>query len=220
MPRGGKREGAGRKSEWKHRKTTVIRVPEAIATELIGLAKKLDQGAHSDSVMNSESSPFDLVTKSIKTVVEQWREKASVASPKNTDWRRVRQLLGDLESAIQDGKSLDFDTKSKGHPGQMSLLQGTLESPESVTNSETTAVIEDSVDGWLTTKECLNALGNPISHETFRKLNADELRQRYNLQAVPERRIKKEGYRWLRMDAMSPARVHPLPEGSERSGEG
>jgi hypothetical protein len=184
------------------------------------LAKKLDQGEYSGSVVNSEIPPGDLVAELIGSVVGQWKEKASAASPKNTDWRRVRQLLGDLESAIQGGKILDFDTKSKSHPGQMSLLQEGLESSEFATNSEDIAVVEDLADDWLTTKECLNALGNPISHETFRKLNADELRQRYNLQAAPERRIKKEGYRWLRIGAMSFAQVNPLPEGSERSGEG
>jgi hypothetical protein len=220
MPRGGKRKGAGRKSEWRHRETTVIRVPEVIATELIGIAKKLDQEDRSDSVMNSDSPPVDLVTESIKTVVEQWREKASVASSKNTDWRRVRQLLGDLESAIQNGKVLDFDTESKSHPGQMSLLQERLEPSESATKSEAIAVIENSADDWLTSQECWDLLGSPGAYETFRKLDADELRQRYDLQAAPERRVKREGYRWLRIGATSIAQVHPLPEGSERSGEG
>lgn len=43
MP-GGKREGAGRKSSWIRGKTTVIRVPEALADEVLRLAHLLDEG--------------------------------------------------------------------------------------------------------------------------------------------------------------------------------
>lgn len=220
MPRGGKREGAGRKSEWRHRKTTVIRVPEAIATELIGLARKLDQEGVSDFITKSKTPSDDLVTESIRSVVCQWKERAGAASPKNTDWRRVRQLLGDLESAIQNGQVLDFDTESKSHPGQMSLLQGGLESSESETNSEAVDMVKDSGGTWLTTKECWNALGSPGSYETFRKLDAQELCHRYNLQVAPEKKEAGKASRWLRVGARSLAQVNPLPAGSERSGEG
>ena len=46
MPRGGKRAGAGRKSSWNEpkTKTKVIRVPEALAEQLLDLAKQLDRG--------------------------------------------------------------------------------------------------------------------------------------------------------------------------------
>ena len=42
MPRGGKRPGAGSKPTWKNGKTKTIRVPIAIAEEILELAKELD----------------------------------------------------------------------------------------------------------------------------------------------------------------------------------
>ncbi len=42
MSRGGYREGAGRKFKWKSGKTKAIRVPEALAEEILDYAKKLD----------------------------------------------------------------------------------------------------------------------------------------------------------------------------------
>ena len=44
MPKGGYREGAGRKFKWKSGKTKAIRVPEALAEEILDYAKKLDEG--------------------------------------------------------------------------------------------------------------------------------------------------------------------------------
>lgn len=43
MPRGGKREGSGAKPKWRHGKTTVIRVPEALADDILDYARKLDK---------------------------------------------------------------------------------------------------------------------------------------------------------------------------------
>ena len=43
MPRGGSRKGAGAKPKWNHGKTTVIRVPHALAEEILSFAQKLDQ---------------------------------------------------------------------------------------------------------------------------------------------------------------------------------
>jgi hypothetical protein len=42
MPRGGRREGAGSKPTWKHGKTKTVRVPEALADKILGIAKVLD----------------------------------------------------------------------------------------------------------------------------------------------------------------------------------
>lgn len=44
MPRGGKREGAGRKPAWKHQPTKPIKVPIALADDIIKIAKLLDSG--------------------------------------------------------------------------------------------------------------------------------------------------------------------------------
>ena len=54
MPRGGKREGSGRKSTWKSgckfEDTKLIRVPKAIADDVLEIAHKLDSGDSLDSV--------------------------------------------------------------------------------------------------------------------------------------------------------------------------
>lgn len=43
MPRGGRREGAGGKPTWKNGKTKTIRVPIALAEEILRIAKQLDE---------------------------------------------------------------------------------------------------------------------------------------------------------------------------------
>ena len=52
MPPGGKRKGSGRKSTWKSgckfEDTKLIRVPKAIADELLCIAHKLDKGESLD----------------------------------------------------------------------------------------------------------------------------------------------------------------------------
>lgn len=44
MPRGGRRERAGRKSAWVNSETQLIRVPKIFVSRLIEIAKHLDQG--------------------------------------------------------------------------------------------------------------------------------------------------------------------------------
>lgn len=44
MPRGGRREKAGRKSGWSNTETQLIRVPKVLADRLLEIAKHLDRG--------------------------------------------------------------------------------------------------------------------------------------------------------------------------------
>lgn len=60
MPRGGKREGAGGVSTWKHGKTKTIRVPVALAERILAIARQID-----DSIV-----PFDSDTGSKVAVSE------------------------------------------------------------------------------------------------------------------------------------------------------
>ena len=66
MPRGGSRKGAGRKSSWNNKETTVIRVPKVFADQLLDIAKRLDRGESIESVTQSKTSQIDKVTKSKK----------------------------------------------------------------------------------------------------------------------------------------------------------
>ena len=64
MPRGGSRKGAGRKSSWNNKETTVIRVPKIFADQLLGIAQRLDRGGSIEFVTKSKVSQIDLVTNS------------------------------------------------------------------------------------------------------------------------------------------------------------
>ena len=44
MPRGGARQNSGPDPNWRHGKTRTIRVPIALADQILELAKKLDEG--------------------------------------------------------------------------------------------------------------------------------------------------------------------------------
>jgi hypothetical protein len=60
--RGGYRENAGRKSDWKHPATKTIRVPPEIADQVIDIAKQID---------NAEMiGGIDLITESNKSIFE------------------------------------------------------------------------------------------------------------------------------------------------------
>lgn len=58
MPRGGLRPGAGGTPTWNTGKTKVIRVPEALADELLRLARILDEGGE----LVDKAATFDAVT--------------------------------------------------------------------------------------------------------------------------------------------------------------
>lgn len=54
MPRGGFREGSGGKPKWIHGKTTVIRVPEALAEEILRVTALLDEGKVVDDITKAK----------------------------------------------------------------------------------------------------------------------------------------------------------------------
>jgi predicted phage tail protein len=237
MPRGGYREKAGRKSGWNHSETTVIRVPQALAQELLEIAKTLDRGESLDSITESKSqetdsvteSNSDLVMDSVKHILGQWKSKADAASPKNSNWLKARQILGDLEPVVYEGKILESVTQSKMAPGQMSLLEeSTQVEDESVTDSSSTCseIVADSkeldvendtesklspkdsvtdLEEWLTTRQCWERLGMPDTWRAFRGSNPERLFDRYGVQADPRRKQPgKKNHRWMRLSKSRP----------------
>lgn len=54
MPRGGARPGAGGRYKWLHGETKVVRVPIALADQILEIAKILDQGGSLDDVTRSK----------------------------------------------------------------------------------------------------------------------------------------------------------------------
>jgi len=72
MPRGGVRLGAGDKPTWRHGKTKTIRVPIALADEILKFARNLDEKGITEYV--TESKVLDLSGISIR----QYQGAASV----------------------------------------------------------------------------------------------------------------------------------------------
>lgn len=67
MPRGGVRSNSGAKGKWKHGKTKSIRVPEALAEQILEYARNLDESATIESETESKTNYtpiFDSVTES------------------------------------------------------------------------------------------------------------------------------------------------------------
>ena len=64
MPRGGYRPGSGGKFKWKHGKTKVVRLPEALVEQVMELAIALDRGLSLATVTSSSmlESEIDGVT--------------------------------------------------------------------------------------------------------------------------------------------------------------
>jgi len=60
MPRGGRRDGAGGSSTWNQGKTKTIRVPIALADQLLEVARAMDNG----EVFTANSSVIESVTES------------------------------------------------------------------------------------------------------------------------------------------------------------
>ena len=53
MPRGGKRQGAGRKSAWNSGKTKAVKLPEKIVPEIIEIARMMDCGDYNPKQIKS-----------------------------------------------------------------------------------------------------------------------------------------------------------------------
>jgi O-acetyl-ADP-ribose deacetylase (regulator of RNase III) len=85
MSRGGCRSGAGAKPKWKHSETKTIRVPIAIADQVLEIAKMIDQGSRENALEpNLPGSSIGSVLKgskelsSTKGVVRQSKSSSSI----------------------------------------------------------------------------------------------------------------------------------------------
>lgn len=94
--RGGYRENAGRKSSWQHAETRTIRVPEVFASQLIQMARRLDNGEEIepetksklpdiDTVTDSKSASFDNVTDSKWSLIDTGTKSKPVSIDNDTD---------------------------------------------------------------------------------------------------------------------------------------
>jgi hypothetical protein len=88
--RGGSRLGAGLKPTWKHGKTQTVRVPIALADQLLEIARKLDSSEVSDS--DTESNTID-VSAAIALLEEALILKANAGGAIKAKVREALTLL-------------------------------------------------------------------------------------------------------------------------------
>ncbi|MGK7895464.1 MAG: hypothetical protein AB4372_18055 [Xenococcus sp. (in: cyanobacteria)] len=98
MPRGGKREGAGRKTQWvsgcTFSETTVIRVPITLKNKLLEIAHRLDAGEE-----------IDLVTKSIIEENQYLKDEVITLKSQLPDSQQL-ELLPEIEGLLKKAKDL------------------------------------------------------------------------------------------------------------------
>ena len=141
MSRGGARDNAGRKSGWVNLKTKLIRVPVAIESQLMTIAKKLDQGETIDletksiEIESVTESKLDFVTDSIKEIVDRYKKESDAATPKNTRWDNARKLLTELESILCPESAIESVTESMLEEKEL-VTDSIVADNEIVTNSE------------------------------------------------------------------------------------
>ena len=129
MPRGGSRKGAGRKSAWNNKETTVIRVPKVFADQLLDIAQRLDKGEHIEFVTESKVKRIDKVTKSKKTKESVTKSKSGQLDlTDQSGWLTTREVWDALgqpkawntfrkmkEKALADyGLEIDLSRKVRG----------------------------------------------------------------------------------------------------------
>jgi hypothetical protein len=146
MSRGGARDNAGRKSGWVNVETKLIRVPVAIESQLMAIAKKLDQGETIDLETKSievepieielvTESNLDSVTNSIKEIVDRYKKEGDAATPKNTRWDNTTKLLTELELILYPESVIETVTETKIEEKEL-VTESKVIDNESVTNSE------------------------------------------------------------------------------------
>ena len=146
MPRGGNREGAGRKGGWRNSETQVIRVPKILAAHILEYARKIDSGelerlsfaktldifstgsrvddsvteskiGSNDSVTESLSLILESVTESLDFVLESVTEsKTPPSKPDGKRWISSEQAWNVAQKRGCDRNLNGFRNWSKRHP--------------------------------------------------------------------------------------------------------
>jgi len=142
MSRGGARDNAGRKSGWVNLETKLIRVPVAIESQLMAIAKKLDQGesieleTKSIEIESVTESKLDSVTDSVKEIVSKYRQESDKKSlTKTTRWDAARKLLTELEATLYTETVIETVTETKLKEKEL-VTDSKVSNNESVTNLE------------------------------------------------------------------------------------
>lgn len=114
MPRGGRRENAGKKSTWESGKsfadTKVIRVPTEFADQLLQMAHKLDAGEQIDLVTKSKASTQEELPKQIEELQQRINQLEFQLDHANLEKKRDRALevlnVGASAARYKDAKKV------------------------------------------------------------------------------------------------------------------
>ena len=200
MSRGGARDNAGRKSGWVNLETKLIRVPVAIESQLIAIAKKLDRGESIESETKSieiESviqSNLDSVTDSIKEIVSKYRQMSNKTTLKNTRWDHARKLLKELESVLYIETTIESITESKLEEKEL-VTDSIINKDQSVINSE--EINDDLVTDSKVAEVKQFELIPPVSTEiSLKPLNQNALSKRLRVDHKTVGRKKQSLTEW------------------------
>lgn len=172
MPRGGNREGAGRKGGWKNSETQVIRVPKTLAAYILEYARKLDSGEverlsfpkapdifstallTNEFVTESLDPILDSVTQSLSLILEPVTEskgyqlesvtesKTPPGKPDGKRWLSSEQAWNIAMKRGCDRSLQGFRSWSKRHPDEC-LENFSLRRLASIRGRTTTPAFED-----------------------------------------------------------------------------
>lgn len=115
MGRGGFRDGAGRKSGWKHSETQTIRVPKIFAIQILEYARQLDLEDAIPAVESQPSQQFDSET------VSEASHPTEVAPGQISIFDVIDSVP---ESKVTSLKGTDLDRYLGLDVGQVSRMKG------------------------------------------------------------------------------------------------
>ena len=115
MPRGGARPNSGPPPSWKHGRTTTIRVPRALAVQIVQLARQLDEGKleydtgskierdtdskiESDTSSKIESDTGSKLAEAVEILTEALKLKSNAGGKIKLEIRKVLELLESAKS--------------------------------------------------------------------------------------------------------------------------
>ena len=94
MPRGGARPNSGPPPSWKYGRTTTIRVPRALASQIIQLARQLDEGKiENDTGSNIEYDTRSEIAEAVEILTEALKLKSNAGGRIKLEIRKVLELL-------------------------------------------------------------------------------------------------------------------------------
>lgn len=99
MSRGGRKTTTWQPG-WKLGKTSVIRIPEVIKDDLFEIARHLDDGGTCLLQGNEEAQASDAKLDALRAIAQQWREELSQRDVTSPRWKKVEQLLVEVESLL------------------------------------------------------------------------------------------------------------------------